>query len=102
MTSQIALVHAINNFQISTSQMDDVFGQGNWQDQSLTNLVLSDFKSIYLDGNDSGDFANWISTHTADLETWVSNGGKLFINTSLFYSGGQPTSLNLGFNLSAD
>ena len=99
MTSPIAYVTDSAPFGVSdaTNAMDNVFGQSNWVAKTFTTLVLSDFKSIWIDGSDANTaFPGWVNSHRAELETWVSNGGHLFLNAAPNYG---PVTVDLGFNL---
>jgi hypothetical protein len=77
---------------ISTYQdgMNQVFGAGNWDQLDIstetgaTFAPGSPYKFIYLDGSDgdSSLLVNYLTAHIKDIETWVTNGGRLYINAA--------------------
>ena len=80
-----------------TTAMNDVFGQGNWTNTNFTDLNLSDFKAVWLDGSDGNSaFPAWMAAHQTELQDWVTAGGRVFINAAPNYG---PISIDLGFNL---
>ncbi|MFZ6673314.1 PEP-CTERM sorting domain-containing protein [Undibacterium sp. Xuan67W] len=79
--------------------MNTAFGAGNWNKYtsfSLAALAGADF--VFIDGSDSnsGNFASFIAANTAVLESYVSGGGRLFLNDS---PNTGPASASLGFGI---
>lgn len=67
--------------------MDLVFGAGNWDDLRFESvapatLFSNAYTFIYIDGSDSGaiDLQTFLMANQGAMETWVSNGGHLFLN----------------------
>jgi len=77
---------------ISTYQdgMNQVFGAGKWDHLDISTETGaafapgSPYKFIYLDGSDgdSSLLVNYLTAHIKDIETWVTNGGRLYINAA--------------------
>jgi hypothetical protein len=82
--------------------LDVAFGQGNWDKFSFGNAVqdgvfdLNAYKVLYVDGGDDlGDlFRGFVDNNRGSLESWVSNGGSLYLNAARNNSFG---ALDLGF-----
>ena len=82
--------------QISEYQdgMNQVFGAGNWDQLDIyseTGAAFapdSPYKFIYLDGSDgdSSQLVTYLAAHITDIENWVSNGGRLYINAATWNS----------------
>ena len=80
--------------------MDMAFGAGGWEQYNFYNAVSSGIFSganfIYIDGGDgaTSTFLPFVSGYRTLLESFVSNGGSLFLNAARWdvYS-----SFNLGF-----
>jgi len=69
--------------------MNDVFGSGNWLDYRFqTTPVTSIFNAansfVFLEGSDNtaNDLEAFLTTNQTAVETYVSNGGSLFINSA--------------------
>jgi hypothetical protein len=79
--------------------MNALFGVANWDDlayETVNPAVLfsSSYDFIYMDGgaDNDGPMNTFIAANQALMETWVNNGGRLYLN-----SGGWNTSVNYGF-----
>lgn len=79
--------------------MNTVFGAGNWADlayETVTPAVLfsASYDFIFMDGScgQEGVLAGFFSANQVLIETWVSNGGRLFLN-----SAGCSSSVSAGF-----
>lgn len=82
--------------------LDTVFGSGNWNDTRFETVDPSVLFSpavhfVFMDGSDSG--ANALSTfltaNRALIQSWVSNGGSLFLNAAPNQGG----NINFGFGV---
>lgn len=83
--------------------MSTVFGDVNidWVDHRMADGaapfsgMISDF--IYLDGSENNDVElnAYLAANRPEIEAWVANGGRLFLNS--FPYSGAITSLDLGF-----
>ena len=81
--------------------MDRVFGAGQWRDLRFETVdvqaLLSESAFIFMDGSEQGEpiLENFLATHRADFESWVSTGGVLFLNAAPVFGDG----MNLGFGV---
>lgn len=67
------------------SAMDNVFGRGNWiKSNGFNTTMFSGASMVYLDGSDyaANQLNSFLSTNKAFVESYVSNGGHLFINSA--------------------
>ncbi len=69
--------------------MDGVFGAGNWDDLRyetvVTNTLFSGATSfIFMEGGDStaNELESFLGANQTALESWVSSGGKVLINSA--------------------
>ena len=64
--------------------MDRAFGNGNWTKSTYNINDFSNASFVFLDGGDSNaiELSNFISSHTPQIENYVQNGGRLFINAA--------------------
>jgi hypothetical protein len=70
--------------------MNEVFGAGQWDQFDIyteTGAAFapdSPYTFIYLEGSDSTDLQliNYLAAHITEIETWVNNGGRLYINAA--------------------
>jgi len=78
----------IANFQ---DGMNAVFGAGNWTQLDIDTEdgsafgANSPYKFIYLDGSDDNggpSIVTYLAAHITAVETWVNNGGRLYINAA--------------------
>lgn len=83
-----------------TTSMNEVFGQGNWDDLTYENLnpevVFSEaYCIIYMEGSDLDaiELGTFLDNNRALIEDWVLNGGRLFINAAPNEGG----NINYGF-----
>jgi hypothetical protein len=80
--------------------MTNVFGAGNWTQANYATPAATIFDPsvcfVMLEGGDfNGNELNaFLTTNLSLIETWVSNGGRLFINAAPNEGG----NINLGFN----
>ncbi|NQX92392.1 MAG: hypothetical protein HRT74_09790, partial [Flavobacteriales bacterium] len=71
-----------------SAAMDANFGAGNWSDlryeSADINALLANHSFIYLEGGDdnANELEGFLSSNLTDIETWVNNGGRLFINSA--------------------
>ncbi|PZD71438.1 hypothetical protein C1752_06383 [Acaryochloris thomasi RCC1774] len=78
------------------------FGEGNWDKLSFGNAVQdgiftpSTYQVLYVDGGDSlgGEFRGFLDENRGSLESWVADGGSLFLNAARNTS---PAPIDLGF-----
>jgi hypothetical protein len=71
--------------------MDEVFGAGNWDQLNMdteTGTAFapgSPYTFIYLEGSavDGQPLINYLTAHITEIETWVNNGGSLYINAGI-------------------
>jgi hypothetical protein len=82
--------------------MNDVFGTNGWRDRRYETVDLSRLLSpatafIFMEGGDNNATAlqNFLSTHASAVASWVSNGGRLFINSAP----NQGADFDLGFGV---
>ncbi|MDX8377274.1 MAG: hypothetical protein R8L53_04550, partial [Mariprofundales bacterium] len=82
------------------ASMTQAFGAGNWFNTTMAAgvtafLPQNSYSFIFLDGSDSNaiEFANYLQTNQVTIETWVSAGGHLFINSAP----NQGANISLGF-----
>jgi len=82
----------------NTSGMTTVFGS-NWSEEyyesvNVSTLLTSNTKFIYMDGgaNDDTYLSSFLSNNLTAIQTWVSNGGHLFLNAAPWNTG-----MNFGF-----
>jgi hypothetical protein len=83
-----------------TSQMDAVFGAGNWEDLRFENIGPDTifgpmYCAIYLEGSDGGAnaFNTFYQNNVSLIENYVQGGGRLFVNAAPNQGG----NINLGF-----
>lgn len=65
--------------------MDSAFGSGNWNKSNGFSLdAFTGASFVFLDGSDTSATAlsNFLSSNTLAIESFVSNGGRLFINAA--------------------
>ncbi len=68
--------------------MNDVFGVGNWSDLRYetvdVNALFSNHTMIFMEGSDdnANELEVFLDNNRVALETWVSNGGNLFLNSA--------------------
>jgi hypothetical protein len=69
--------------------MDTVFGAGNWDDLRYETVDPAVLFSVYrtfvfMEGgdDDANDMEAFLTANQTDIEAWVSNGGRLFINAA--------------------
>ena len=79
--------------------LNQVYGSGNWDrldfSTAVTNGALG-YDALYIDGGNgqTGGFESFVNANRAALESYVSNGGSLFLNAAR-WSG--TNGFNLGF-----
>lgn len=88
-------------FNGNTAAMNGAFGSGSWNRLNFStgaSALSSSYDFLYLDGSGGSysTFATFVNSNRTALETYVSNGGKLFINSALPNLTGP---LNLGFGV---
>ncbi len=88
-----------NNSNINN--MNSAFG-GGWNQLTFDNAISSgalsnNYNYIYIDGGDgqTSGFMTFIDTYRNDLESWVDNGGSLFLNAARWTN---HTDFDLGFD----
>ena len=70
--------------------MNQVFGTGSWDQLDIateTGAAFapgSPYKFIYLEGSDAAgpQLVTYLAAHITAIETWVNNGGRLYINAA--------------------
>jgi len=69
------------------TNMNEVFGEGNWQDldfetADFESLMSGNISYIFMDGSGNGanELEDFLNTNIDALENWVQSGGVLFIN----------------------
>jgi len=69
--------------------MDRVFGAGNWQDLryetlNVAALLSANTKFIFFEGgaDSANDMENFMTNYVAVIESWVAEGGHVFINAA--------------------
>ena len=80
------------NIAIYRDGMNRVFGVGNWDEFDISSEDGSAFAAdspydfIYLDGSSYGgnDLVVYLAAHMTEIETWVNNGGRLYINAATY------------------
>jgi len=80
--------------------MNAVFGTGNWNRLGWSNAVSSgaltnQYSFLFIDGGDGQDagLQAFLATNLPALQTWVSNGGSLFLNGAVWTG----ANINVGF-----
>jgi hypothetical protein len=82
-----------------SASMDRAFGTGNWTRTTWGSInlgtVLASSTFLYIDGGADQDtpMQSFLTANNASLQTWVTNGGHLFLN-----SAGWNTSIVTGFS----
>jgi hypothetical protein len=73
----------------NAATLDATFGAGNWsradiETVNINNLLSESVKFIFMDGSNCGtcEFADFVASNRTNLESWVSNGGVLFLNAA--------------------
>ena len=73
----------------NAATLDATYGPGNWsradiETININSLLSESVKFIFMDGSNYGtcEFANFVTNNRSKLETWVSNGGVLFLNAA--------------------
>lgn len=82
--------------------LNTAFGAGNWNKYtSFTLAALTGADFVFIDGSDSnaGVFASFVAANTAALESYVSGGGRLFLNDA---PNTGPATASLGFGVTAN
>jgi len=80
--------------------MNNVFGVGGWTQYNYSTPAATIFAPgrtfVMMEGSESNDsyLQNYMLANQTTIETWVNNGGRLFINAAPWYTGNQ----NWGFN----
>jgi hypothetical protein len=85
--------------------MNTAFGSGNWDRFTFSSAVSSGilsgstYKTLFFEGSDSNGqaFTEFLNNNRNTLESWVTNGGSLFLNAARNNGYG---ALNLGFGVS--
>jgi hypothetical protein len=74
---------------INESLMDSVFGNGNWdrfyfETVDAGALLSSNYDFIYMDGGNemADEMETFVDANISAMETWVANGGNLFLNSA--------------------
>ncbi|MCF6215826.1 MAG: PEP-CTERM sorting domain-containing protein [Emcibacter sp.] len=69
--------------------MDTVFGNGNWDDLryetvNVASLFSASNEFIFMEGGDENadELESFLATNSLALDSWVSAGGRLFINAA--------------------
>lgn len=67
------------------SAMNSAFGPSNWQrgnSYNISQILVS--SAAFLDGSDSNanELSSFLNSNRSTLESWVNNGGHLFINSA--------------------
>jgi len=82
--------------------MNDVFGEEGWRNRRYETVNISHLFSpstafIFMEGGDNNSIAlqNFLSTYSTQVASWVSGGGRLFINAAPNEGG----SINMGFGV---
>jgi hypothetical protein len=82
--------------------MDDVFGTNDWRNRTYETATLSRLfspstKFIFMEGGDNNAivFQNFLSANSSAIASWVSQGGRLFLNAAPNQGG----SINMGFGV---
>ncbi|RIH66069.1 HYR domain-containing protein [Mariniphaga sediminis] len=80
--------------------MNKVFGEGNWDDLRFSTvdpgiLFSQEYSFVFIDGCNDGAAAmeTFINANTAQMESWVNDGGALFLNSAPNVDDG----MNFGF-----
>lgn len=75
--------------------LNAAFGSGNWTKSGYDLSGFTGASFVFLDGSDgnANSFSSFLSTNLSALESFVSNGGHLFINAAP----NQGSSIGLGF-----
>jgi hypothetical protein len=71
--------------------MDGVFGAGTWDQLDMDTETGAAFASgspytfIYLEGSNPNGLplVDYLAAHITEIETWVNNGGRLYINAGM-------------------
>jgi hypothetical protein len=80
--------------------MNTVFGAGNWVKSNGYDVsVFNGASFVYLDGGDTSftAFSDFLTTNSGAIASYVSNGGRLFLNAAPQPQNGHD--LNLGFGV---
>lgn len=93
----------------NVNALDDVFGAGNWDREQFATaagngvLTPGGYDFIFIDGGDgaSVEFEAFVNANRAGLESFVSNGGSLFINAAR-WDATDPFDLGFGVDLHID
>ncbi|MGB0915366.1 MAG: hypothetical protein ACPGVI_04795, partial [Crocinitomicaceae bacterium] len=85
----------------NTDAMDLAFGAGAWtlgEFETLTPATVfsTETKFVFMDGSDNGaqELATFLTANMTAIETWVYNGGRLFMNAGPNEGG----NIDFGFN----
>jgi hypothetical protein len=69
--------------------MDMVFGSGNWdqlyyETLDVNNLLSNNYDFIFMEGGDNiaNEMEAFVDANISAMETWVANGGNLFLNAA--------------------
>ena len=88
------------NSSSNINAMNTVFGNGNWVQGSFQTINVNAMLQpttcfIYIDGSDqtSNALNSFLTPNLAAFQTWVANGGRLFLNAAP----NQGTNINFGF-----
>jgi len=89
------------------ASMDGVFGTGNWSDLryetvNTANLFSANNNFIYMEGGDSNadELETFITNNKSTMETWVSNGGRLLLNSAPNEGNGMDFGFGVSLNYS--
>lgn len=83
----------------NVSAMNAAFGAGNW-DRIQFGTAYAGYETLYVDGGNgySDQFFGWVAANLAALESYVSSGGELFLNTAGWSTDG-PYAMPFGSTL---
>ncbi len=77
------------NQNTNETAMDTVFGNGNWDDLryetvNAASLFSASNEFIFMEGGDDNadELENFLATNSLAMDSWVSAGGRLFINAA--------------------
>ena len=99
--AKIGYVVTSNPWGQTTNQtaLNTAFGAGNWDQLTYSTAwaVMETYDVLITDGGDgqTTNFINFVNTNRGNLETFVTNGGVLFLNAARWYD---SSNFNLGFN----
>jgi hypothetical protein len=78
--------------------MNAAFGVGKWDRLNFSNEITTQYAMVYVDGGAAAgvDFASYIDANRVALESYVTGGGRLFLNAGTWNLGSQGNGLLFG------